>query len=126
MLSATVTPRHILLVEDDQDLRELVHETLEADGYAVTAARNGAEAMALLRAHTTFDLMLIDLMMPVMDGHEVLAALARDPTAAPARIIVFSAQQDRVRSLPMPVAAVIVKPVMIGRLLETVRDVIES
>src|SRR5688572_11919046 len=61
--------RTVLVVEDDRDVRESIVEVLEEEGFAVTAAANGAEAIEQLRQSTALPgLILLDLMMPQMDG----------------------------------------------------------
>ncbi|MFZ2493155.1 MAG: response regulator [Thermoanaerobaculia bacterium] len=65
----------ILVVDDDRPLRSLLVTILKRQGFNVTAASNGFEALERLNAHR-FDLMLLDLNMPRMNGYEVLAHLA--------------------------------------------------
>jgi CheY-like chemotaxis protein len=60
---------HILLVEDDPSLREIITEALGDDGYSVASADNGATALELAR-HEAPDLAIVDLMMPRMDGEQ--------------------------------------------------------
>ena len=60
--------KRILIVEDDVDLAQLVAETLEIAGYSTAIAANGAEALEHLRMDERPDLIMLDLMMPVMDG----------------------------------------------------------
>jgi DNA-binding response OmpR family regulator len=67
---------HILVVDDEAPLRELMRHTLEHVGYRVTTAASGEEALNLF-AHTAFDLVLIDVCMPGMDGFELCGELRR-------------------------------------------------
>ena len=60
--------KHILIVEDDHDVAQSVAEVLEASGYGTGIAANGLEALDYLQTHTQTDLILLDMMMPVMDG----------------------------------------------------------
>ncbi len=100
----------VLVVEDDEDIRETVAELLRAEGYSVATAGNGAEAIAYLRTNRKPCLMILDLMMPVMDGWAVLATLRDDPELAPALPVVV-----------MSAAATLAKPVAVDVLLDTVR-----
>src|SRR5438270_931426 len=75
--------RQILVVEDDKSLRKLLADILEAEGYQVRQAGNGKEAMALLRgAGEPPDLIVLDLMLPKMNGWDLRAALSEDERRA--------------------------------------------
>lgn len=80
----------VLVVEDDEAIRGLLRSVLRRDGYAVAEARDGVEALEKMREHT-FAVVLLDLMMPRMNGWEVLDVLARDAAAQLACVIVISA-----------------------------------
>jgi CheY-like chemotaxis protein len=71
----------ILLVEDDPATREAVVELLQSEGYAVRSAANGRQALEVLARSEPPRLILLDLMMPVMDGWQFLAELRRDEDA---------------------------------------------
>lgn len=73
-----MNPKKILLVEDDQFTRELYDEVLKNAGYDVTTAINGAEGLNHIRSGG-YDLILLDVMMPKMDGLEVLRSLRDEP-----------------------------------------------
>jgi CheY-like chemotaxis protein len=78
-----IEQRTIMIVEDDVDIADLVATTLEDDGYAVLVATNGQEALDKLRAAGTRpSLILLDLMMPVMDGWQFRKAQTADPALA--------------------------------------------
>jgi CheY-like chemotaxis protein len=93
----TVAPadcqRRILVVDDDAGIRESLAELLTDEGYRVTTANNGAEALALLRGRARLRpcVILLDLMMPVMSGHEFYLEQQRDPALANIPIVVISA-----------------------------------
>jgi CheY-like chemotaxis protein len=70
----------VLVVDDDQDNREMLAEALEADGYFAAAAPNGAEAITLLEGGLDPDLILSDLMMPVLSGWDFIETLKRTPS----------------------------------------------
>src|SRR5690606_16492213 len=78
---ASVT-RAMLVVEADVDVRETLEDILESEGYTVTTAANGQEALERLSGAALPCVVLLDLMMPVMNGREFLAALRRDPVLA--------------------------------------------
>jgi CheY-like chemotaxis protein len=114
--------RHILLVEDDFAIRETVAEVLESDGFQVTCAHNGAEALRLLQEEGQRPgLILLDLMMPVMDGWEFRLAQRRNPEIASIPVIVLSAGAGQEGRLPsLAAAAFLPKPFELDQLLNTV------
>jgi CheY-like chemotaxis protein len=83
--------RRILLVEDDDDLRDAVAESLEDEGYRVESAIHGADALAKLNSGARPDVILLDLMMPVMDGWQFRAAQLAHPEHAHIPVIVITA-----------------------------------
>jgi CheY-like chemotaxis protein len=84
----------VLVVEDEPDIRELVVEILESEGFQVYSAENGQEAMAVLRTMPQPALILADLMMPVMDGPALIAALRDDDLFASLPVVIVSASED--------------------------------
>jgi CheY-like chemotaxis protein len=74
-------PATVLVVEDTLVNRLTLAKGVEREGHQVLQAENGREALELLAAHRV-DMVLLDLLMPEMDGFEVLAAMARDPRRA--------------------------------------------
>src|SRR5205814_9994528 len=64
----------ILIVDDEDSIREVVSAMLSSSGFVCTQAQSGREALALLQSGEEFELMLSDMMMPVMDGEALLAA----------------------------------------------------
>jgi len=88
-------PRRILLVEDDRFLRRAAETTLKQQGYTVTTAADGEEALRVARS-APLDLILLDLIMPKLNGFQVLNALKQDaPTAHIPIIILSNLGQDR-------------------------------
>ncbi|HEY3352798.1 MAG TPA: response regulator [Polyangia bacterium] len=117
--SATPGPALVLVVDDEDDIREVLRLALEAEGYRVETAAHGREALARLAAGARPCLILLDLMMPVMDGFEFLAARARDPVAAAIPVLVVSAFADRAAAVT-GVAGILKKPVDLDVLLAQV------
>ncbi len=105
----------VLVVDDDQDIREAVVEAITDAGYTVEAAANGVEALQAMRANPPC-VVLLDLMMPVMDGWEVVAHMDRDPALASVAVCVVSAHDKD----PPRNNCVLRKPVSLQKLLETV------
>ncbi|MGH2583620.1 MAG: response regulator [Dehalococcoidia bacterium] len=88
-------PRRVLVIDDDPDILSTVEQILAIEGYDVIAARNGAEALRALDSSNP-DVILLDLMMPVMDGWEFRRRLLLHP-AAETPVIVISADRDIAR-----------------------------
>lgn len=87
--------RKILIVEDDLEIRESLKDVLEMEGYKVETASNGKEAIDLLRATSTQPrLVLLDMMMPVMDGVGFLNILTNDTILAAIPVFIHSATAD--------------------------------
>ena len=85
-------PARVLVVDDEPVIREVVAEALEFEGYAVETATNGAEALAKVRAHAPH-VIVLDLMMPVMDGWSFLHACRTCPACTGVPVVVTSAYQ---------------------------------
>jgi CheY-like chemotaxis protein len=81
----------ILLVDDDGDLRRSLGEALEEAGFAVVTSANGQDALTKLRQPPAPDVILLDLLMPVMNGWQFCQAKQADPATAPIPVIVMSA-----------------------------------
>lgn len=107
----------MLIVDDESDIRETVSEVLADEGYEVHDARDGAEALSKCRAlHPS--VVLLDLMMPRMNGWEFRAAQMHDPELAEIPVVVVSAL-GRVSTIDA--AAFLQKPFDLSDLLEVVR-----
>lgn len=114
-------PSEVLLVEDDIDVREILRELLEDAGYSVTWAANGREALAHLKHGRAPRLILLDLMMPIMDGPAFRAAQRQDPALAPIPVVVISADHGVDAKIgEMQVDGYLPKPFEVGTLLATV------
>src|SRR4051812_28977958 len=119
-------PTHdgVLVVEDDAELREILVEMLEDHGYRATAAANGLEALQRLRGDGIRPcLILLDLMMPVMDGSMFWREKQRDPALAGIPVVVVSAYRDSFEDADLTgVKQFLTKPFDLRRLLSVVGE----
>lgn len=105
--------RNILVVEDNNDIRETIAELLEAEGFTVASASDGQEALDFLKTSKFPTLIFLDLMMPVMSGWELLDAIKADPKLAQHKVITISAvpaTQSIDDPTPLETAGNITKP----------------
>jgi DNA-binding response OmpR family regulator len=86
-------PRTVLVVEDEPNIRELVALHLQLDGWTVTQTGDGQEALRLARAEP-FDLVILDLMLPGLDGMTVLRAIRREAPATDVPVLLLTARRD--------------------------------
>lgn len=117
-------PLHrILLVEDDHALRDTIADVLVDEGFEVACACNGRDALEKLARGLLPDLIVLDLMMPVMDGWAFRDAQRQRPSLARIPVVVLSASSpaDNPRLRSLGAEAVLAKPVGIDRLLGAVR-----
>jgi len=113
----------ILIVDDDPDIRELLAEALEDLGFAAVTAANGLEAAKLIRSmEIPPSVILLDLMMPVMDGYEFLKERSNDPLLAAVPVAIITAghrvDQDRLGSG----TTIIPKPIDLPLLVDVIED----
>jgi CheY-like chemotaxis protein len=106
----------VLVVDDDPDILDAICDILEAEGYRVARARHGGEALALVEAERP-TLILLDLMMPVMDGLSFAQALRARPAVCDVPIVVISADGNRQRAAPVEPVGYLAKPFDIDSLL---------
>jgi CheY-like chemotaxis protein len=109
----------VLVVDDDPDLLAICSIVLESEGYVVNAARNGSEAVDML-ANDGIDVMLLDVMMPVMDGLSVCKMVKRDPRTKDLPIIIMSASETLRERGRGCADAILVKPFDLDHLLTTI------
>lgn len=112
----------VLIIEDDFDIRQALAELLEGEGYRVAVAEHGAAALKLLReARSPPSLILLDLMMPVMNGWQFVAESAGDPALAAIPVYIISADEDLARKASeLGVLGWFRKPVELDAFLDTV------
>ena len=86
------TAKHILIVEDDRDILDVLKDLLESEGYRVSTSENGKEAISFLNSATPLpDLILVDLMMPIMNGFQFREAQQNDERLKSIPVILMSA-----------------------------------
>ncbi|HLL24155.1 MAG TPA: response regulator [Kofleriaceae bacterium] len=112
----------VLLVDDDDDIREAVADALVDSGHRVIHARNGKEALGALEDSNELPgLILLDLMMPVMDGAEFRVRQRAHEQWSSIPVVVLSADNTAAkRAAKMDVAACYQKPIKLGTLLDAV------
>jgi CheY-like chemotaxis protein len=110
----------VLIVEDDADLREMMAQLLLLEGFQAHTAANGREALEYLHHGHSPNLILLDLMMPVMDGWEFRREQQRDPELAKVPVVVLSAL-DPTRAADIGAVECLKKPLDFDRLLSLVR-----
>jgi CheY-like chemotaxis protein len=118
-------PPSILLVEDDSDVREILAETLKDEGFAVATAVNGLEALKVLRSSPIRpSVILLDLMMPVLDGYGFLEERRKDPLIAAIPVAIVTAGQGVDRARAGEDTMVIPKPIDVPRLVGVINELI--
>ncbi len=117
----------ILIVEDEEDIRELLVYNLKKEGFAVLDAGDGGKALEIARAKLP-DLILLDIMLPGMDGLEVCRELERSPATAGIPIIMLTArgeEVDRILGLEMGADDYMVKPFSVRELVLRIRKILK-
>ena len=116
---------NILIVDDDDSIRSLLQQELGEAGYQIDEARNGKEALTKVREHRP-DLILLDIMMPEMNGFDVAAVLKNDPQTMDIPIIVLSIVQDKARGFKIGVDRYLSKPIDTGILFNEIGSLLEQ
>ncbi len=111
--------RSILLVEDDEIVRRAMQMVLEWEGYPVDCVTNGQEALDFLRAGHRPSLILLDVMMPVLDGEQFRRQQKRDPDLASIPVIVVSATSQ---AATVDAVCHVRKPFEVEELLTAIRE----
>ncbi len=115
----------LLIVEDDEDSRETLAEILRMEAFRVRAAGNGQEALDDLRREPPPDLILLDLMMPVMDGLQFQYALRLEAELSHIPILVISGDSNLAQEAErIHASGYLLKPIQIDRLLALVRKIL--
>jgi CheY-like chemotaxis protein len=95
-------PTAVLVVDDDDDIRDVLRALLEDEGYSVDEARNGAEALRMLRSSSQRFVVLLDLRMPVLDGVAVVSTIAREKPLRTRHAYILATADNR--TLPLAFA----------------------
>jgi len=114
----------ILVADDDPVGRELIREILESQGYQVTEAGDGADALAAIQANAP-DLVLLDIQMPVLDGFGVIQALRRDERFQALTVLAltaFAMRGDREKAMAAGFDGYIAKPINVPVFRELIRQ----
>jgi CheY-like chemotaxis protein len=113
----------VLLVDDDLDIREALTDILEDRGFHVSGAGNGREALTVLRSlDTPPSVILLDLMMPIMDGYGFLEEHRKDASLAAIPVAIITAGHGVDRSRIDEVTPIVPKPINVERLLRLLHD----
>jgi CheY-like chemotaxis protein len=113
----------VMIVEDDDDTREAMSEAIGILGYRTVTATNGREALSMLRGRDASVpcVIVLDLMMPEMDGWELSAELKTDPVLASIPIVIVTADVNASRHTAAGEAMFLQKPVELSILQQTIR-----
>jgi CheY-like chemotaxis protein len=114
----------VLVVDDDTEIRETMVEILNDEGYEAVGAADGYQALEQLRdPEDRWCLVLLDLMMPNMDGRTFRAEQLRDPALAPIPVVIVSAMNDVAAAAEeLKVSAHMTKPIPLSELIQVVRQ----
>jgi DNA-binding response OmpR family regulator len=115
----------ILIVDDDDSIRSLLHQELSDTGYLIEEACNGKQALECVRRNKP-DLIILDVMMPEMNGFDVAAVLKNDPETMDIPIIVLSIVQDKIRGYKIGVDRYLTKPIDTVQLFSEVGALLEQ
>jgi chemosensory pili system protein ChpA (sensor histidine kinase/response regulator) len=117
-----VTSPWVLVVDDDDDIRDAIVTLLELEGYRALGAGDGLHALDEIRGRGRPNVILLDLRMPRMNGEELAAVLRGDPTLASAPIVVLSGDTNAAEvASSIGARALLLKPVALSVLLAAVR-----
>ncbi|TVY08302.1 response regulator transcription factor [Paenibacillus cremeus] len=112
---------HILIVDDDPDIAQLIAHSLKSEGYQITVCHSGKEALVLMRNHAEYTLLILDIVMPEIDGLEVCRQI-RAQFEGP--IVLLSGKDrelDKVIGLEIGADDYVTKPFMIGELVSRIK-----
>lgn len=123
MTTPTADSHPVLVVEDDADLLETFILVLESSGHAAVGAADGYAALEMLRGGMRPCVILLDLMMPGMNGWQFREQQLKDPALAPIPVVLISAAGPGAEDKTLRPAAFLPKPVDLDALLDTVRRV---
>jgi CheY-like chemotaxis protein len=127
LASGDGTNGSVLVVDDDEDIREALSMILEAQGYLVLSATDGFDALRVLRATAVLPgLILLDLRMPVMNGPQFREEQLRDPAIAAIPVVVITADRSPAAYQSIVGAAdLLLKPLELEEVLQTAKRFLE-
>ena len=120
-VDAVSSPEHILVVEDDKALRDSLREALELEGYAAVCVEHGEAALRHLATGARPCIIMLDLMMPVMDGWTFRQALLKDQSLASIPVIVMTAATPA-RVAAIAAQVILYKPLHMGKVMAVVQQ----
>lgn len=112
--------RNILVIEDDHNIRVVIRQALESEGYKVYSAANGRDGLELLKQIDQPNLILLDLMMPLMTGWEFIKAQKKHRLLRDIPVVIVSATES-IQGTHVPAREIIHKPFEIQELLNVVK-----
>jgi CheY-like chemotaxis protein len=110
----------IMIIEDEADIRDSLRDLLELEGYRVTTAAHGREALDILGRGPLPDLILLDLLMPVMNGRDFRAAQRANPRFRSVPVLMMSADRNPETKMEDPSLQCIKKPLDLDELLSSI------
>ncbi|HEU4782396.1 MAG TPA: response regulator [Ktedonobacterales bacterium] len=120
-------PKKILIADDELTVAEMLKQALDAEGYETYKATQSLRFYDEVREHHP-DLILLDLMMPYLEGDDELTLLNMNPETRGIPVVIVTAKADARQDLPryrqMGVADIVIKPFQLDRLLQTIKGVI--
>lgn len=127
-MSHRANTRHVLIVEDDRDIREAIVEVLTEEGYSVSAAADGRQGLDLLQGSAPLpDLILLDLMMPVMNGFQFREEQLKKPEFARVPVLIVTADANAgAKAEALKAAGFVQKPLKIQPLLDTIERLLSQ
>lgn len=123
--TATTEPKTILVVDDEAHIRSLLRQDLECHGYTVQEAANGMDAITLVKREKP-DLIILDVMMPAINGFDVAAVLKNDPSTMDIPIIIISIVEDQSRSYRLGIDRYLTKPINTETLLSDIESLLSQ
>ena len=115
----------ILIADDETELLELIRFSLDAAGYQITTAKNGQEALEFARK-ADFDLIVLDIMMPILDGYHVASEISQNPDSPPILLLTSrDFDQDQAAIKGSGADAFLSKPFEVTELLQVVKDLLK-
>ena len=113
-------PTKVLVVDDDPVIRDMMVDILDFEGYPLLVARNGNEALELMRGQESY-LVFLDLLMPVVSGKDVCDILDKDPALRSRHVIVLMSALDRLEEAStLNVDAVMPKPFLVDDVVKAI------